>query len=210
MGDPIKKENSTETTETPEVQEKAAIAASAAKVRPAIKDPNEAFFGILLLCCITLSFLAVAGYFGFTGYRYFMSIKHERTIPSIESLPVVEEIASPKEDTKALSAETEVAPDKAVIDKKTLDIKVLNGGVATGVAGTYAEKLKTAGFTKMAIGNSFGSYTGATLYFAKDQEAQRDLLKEVIIKDYPALIVKEAVSGDKDATAAPLVLILGR
>jgi hypothetical protein len=175
-----------------------------------VKEPNEAFFGSLLIFSLALSLVATMGYFGVTGYRYFKAVAHEQSIPSIEALPADSKDtmaeSSEAENPKPTTAETSVAAP----DKKTIEIKVLNGGTTKGVAGTYAEKLKGLGFTKATTGNSFGSHTGATLYTAKGQEASRDFLKETILKDYPALVMKEAVTGDKDMTAAPLVLILGR
>ncbi|MFZ1654806.1 MAG: LytR C-terminal domain-containing protein [Candidatus Moraniibacteriota bacterium] len=177
------------------------------------KEPNEAFFGSILLFCLVLSLIAATGYFGYAGYRYYKQTQAERAIPSIESLPRAE-MPAVTEDKKSESTEKPVAqvptePSSAV-DKKTLVIKVLNGGSAKGVAGTYAEKLKAAGFTKTTVGNSFANYAGQTLFYAKGQESGSKALKDEIMKAYPALITKEAPAGDKDAAAATFVLILGR
>lgn len=179
-------------------------------------EPNEAFFGSLLLFCLALSLLSATGYFGFAGYRYFKQVQAEKAIPSLDSLPKAEVAAVVPESTstsstkpETQSAETTEKP-AAAVDKKTLVLKVLNGGAAKGVAGTYGEKLKAAGFTKTTVGNSFGDYTGQTLYYAKGQSAEADAIKEEVVKTYPALVVKEAPAGDKDATVATYVLILGR
>ncbi len=194
------------------VSEKVEVEKSEEKGRA---EPNEAFFGSLLLFCLVLSLISATGYFGFAGYRYFKQVQAEKAIPSIDALPKTEVVESvpavpvPAEkeavETPAPSPETVVA-----VDKKTLSIKVLNGGAAKGVAGTYAEKLKTAGFSKTVVGNAFGDYTGQTLYYAKGQSAGADAIKVEVLKTYPALVVKEAPSGDKDAGAATFVLILGR
>lgn len=178
-------------------------------------EPNEAFFGSLLLFCLAISLLSATGYFGFAGYRYFKQVQAEKAIPSLDSLPkaevaavVPESAPTPpvKPETQAESTEKPAAP----VDKKTLVLKVLNGGAAKGVAGTYGEKLKAAGFTKTTVGNSFGDYTGQTLYYAKGQSTGADAIKEEVLKTYPAVVAKEAPAGDKDATAATYVLILGR
>lgn len=179
-----------------------------------VAEPNEAFFGTLLIGCLVISLLSATGYFAYSGYRYLKSIKAEEAIPSIGELPTVEtqkEVAAESTPTTEEKVTPEVTETKKeTIDKKLIELKVLNGGTAKGVAGTYVEKLKKDGFTKTVVGNSFGSYTGATLYYAKGQEANLAALKEVVMKDYPAVIEKPAVSGDKDTTAAPIVLILGR
>lgn len=179
-------------------------------------EPNEAFFGSLLLFCLALSLLSATGYFGFAGYRYFKQVQAEKAIPSIDALPKAEVAAVVPESTPNSSAKpetpsTEPAEKPATtVDKKTLVLKVLNGGAAKGVAGTYGEKLKTAGFAKTVVGNAFGDYTGQTLYYAKGQSAGADVIKEEVLKTYPALVVKEATASDKDAAAATYVLILGR
>ncbi|MGB3072766.1 MAG: LytR C-terminal domain-containing protein [Candidatus Moraniibacteriota bacterium] len=181
-------------------------------VGKASQEPNEAFLGSLLLFCLVLSLIAATGYFGFAGYRYFKQTRAEQAIPSIDSLPRPEvpvAIAEPKGEVKPSEAPA-ATEQTSTVDKKTLVVKVLNGGSAKGVAGAYAEKLKAAGFAKTTIGNSFGSYTGQTLYYAKGQEAGSKVLKEEIVKTYPALTVKEALPTDKDAAAATFVLILGR
>ncbi|MFZ1627162.1 MAG: LytR C-terminal domain-containing protein [Candidatus Moraniibacteriota bacterium] len=178
-------------------------------------EPNEALFGSLLIFCLALSLIAATGYFGLAGYRYFKQSQAEKAIPSIDALPKPE-VPVAMEETEKEPAEKEpvekpVSVDKlVVIDKKTLSIKVLNGGSAKGVAGTYGEKLKQIGFTKTVIGNAFGDYAGQTLYYTKGQESGSNVIKEEVVKTYPALIVKEAPAGNKDAAAATFVLILGR
>ena len=202
-------------TEDPIVAEPIALGTSpdAEKGRA---EPNEAFFGSLLLFCLALSLLSATGYFGFAGYRYFRQVQAEKAIPSIDSLPKAEVAAVVPESVPASPAKPETQPAESAekpadpVDKKTLVLKVLNGGAAKGVAGTYGEKLKTAGFTKTTVGNSFGDYTGQTLYYAKGQSTGADAIKEEVLKTYPAVAVKEAPAGDKDATAATYVLILGR
>lgn len=179
------------------------------------KEPNEAFFGSLLLFCLALSLLAATGYFGIAGYRYFRETQAEQSILSIESLPKPEVADTPKEGEKPpaekMTMENPASSEKApAIDKKTLSLKVLNGGSAKGVAGAYGEKLKQAGFAKTVVGNSVGDYTGQTLYYAKNQAAAADAIREEVLKAYPKLVVKEAATADKDASAAPFVLILGR
>ncbi|MFA9262622.1 MAG: LytR C-terminal domain-containing protein [Undibacterium sp.] len=177
-----------------------------------IAEPNEAFFGTLLIGCLALSLIAASGYFAFSGYRYLKSLKAEESIPSIAQLPVVETEKSVMTEVVEEKGETKPNPETKTqtVDKKTVAVKVLNGGAAKGVAGAYVEKLKKDGFTKATVGNSFGNYIGAVMYYAKGQETSVAVLKEMISKDYPALLTKEAESGNKDTTAAPIVLILGR
>lgn len=192
-----------------------ALAQAAPAKKVVTSEPKEVFFGGVLIFCLALSLIAATGYFGLAGYRYFKQVQAEKAIPSIEALPKVEVVETAPETNPESSASAEsepvAAPEKlSAIDKGKLSVKVLNGGSAKGVAGTYAEKLKQAGFTKTAVGNAFGDYAGQTLYFAKGQEAGLDVLKTEIMKTYSALVVKETPAGDKDAAAATYVLILGR
>ncbi len=203
------------TAASPEIEpaENVAMPVKAVDDSKGVKEPNEAFFGSLLLSCLALSLIAATGYFGLVGYRYFKQAQVEKAIPSIESLQKeVPTIAQEKkESSEKPASESLGATEKpAVIDKKTLSIKVLNGGSTKGVAGAYAEKLKQAGFTGVAIGNSIGNYAGQTLYYAKDQVVGANVIKEEVMKAYPKLVVKEATTSDKDAAVATFVLIIGR
>lgn len=214
MEKPVASEVIPPTPETLVPEKVTEVRASQAEVEKGQAEPNEAFFGSLLLFCLALSLLSATGYFGFVGYRYFRQVQTEKAIPSLETLPKATVVEPAPETVSAVTENTETQSETSVapttIDKKTLALKVLNGGTAKGVAGTYAEKLKTAGFTKTVVGNAFGDYTGQTLYYAKGQSAGADMLKLEIVKTYPAIMVQEAPSNNKDATAATYVLILGR
>lgn len=212
MEESEKKSESSEMTENPiSVEPTPAVEGAPEKGRA---EPNEAFFGTLLLFCLALSLIAATGYFGFAGYRYFKQVQAEKAIPSIDALPKAEVAETAPETAPAATEDTEAksetSAETAAIDKKTLVLKVLNGGAAKGVAGTYGEKLKAAGFTQTTVGNSIGDYAGQTLYHTKGQEAGADVIKTEVIKTYPKLVVKEAPAGNKDAAAAAYVLILGR
>lgn len=215
----LKKKKFAEDAETPvnaeesaqEVKGEGVAAQNAQSLEQEVAEPNEAFFGTVLIGCFILSLIAATGYFGFVGYRYYKSVQSEKEIPSITLLPVKEtESENANEENEAAPGDEAAPAENPVIDKKTLEVKVLNGGAAKGVAGTYAEKLKKEGFEKTVIGNTFGSYTGAALYYAKGQESGMEVLKVVLLKDYPKALIKEAEAGNKDTSAAPLTIILGR
>ncbi len=178
-------------------------------------EPNEVFFGGLLIFCLAISLVAATGYFGLAGYRYFKQIQMEQAVPSISSLSKIDTAGSSETEKSAVvskseTAESQPATESVTIDKKTLEIKVLNGGSAKGMAGTYAEKLKQAGFTRVEVGNAFGDYTGQTLYYAKGQEAGMKIIQAEVMKAYPSLVTKEAPTSDRDAAVAMYVVILGR
>ncbi len=214
MEDPIIEKVTSNTEEAVSTTEDNPVQTEEVHAEKGRSEPNEAFFGSLLLFCLALSLLSAASYFGFAGYRYFKQVQAEKAIPSIDALPKTEVAEVVPETAPAMAENTEAKPEASaepvVIEKKTLVVKVLNGGAAKGVAGTYGEKLKAAGFTQMTIGNSIGDYTGQTLYYAKGKSAGADVIKAEVVKAYPSLTVKEAPAGDKDATAATYVLILGR
>lgn len=215
----LKKKKVAEDVETPVTAEESvqkakgegAVAQTTQSLEQEVAEPNEAFFGTILIGCFALSLIAATGYFGFVGYRYFKSVQSEKEIPSITLLPAKEVVDENVNEASEVVPKEEAAPaQNSGIDKKVLEVKVLNGGAAKGVAGTYAEKLKKEGFEKTAVGNTFGSYAGAALYYAKGQELGMEILKEVLLKDYPKALIKEAEAGNKDTTAAPLTIILGR
>lgn len=202
------------TEEVVSATENAPVQTEEVRVEKGRAEPNEAFFGSLLLFCLALSLLSATGYFGFAGYRYFKQVQKEKAIPSIDALPKAEVTAvvpeAPSAAAETAKSEPQASAEAVTVDKKKLVVKVLNGGAAKGVAGSYGEKLKATGFTQTTVGNSIGDYTGQVLYYAKDETVGANVIKAEVTKTYPKLVVKEAPVGDKDAAAATYVLILGR
>jgi hypothetical protein len=70
--------------------------------------------------------------------------------------------------------------------------------------------LKKAGYTKAAFGNTVADYTGTTIYYGANTQSVAEKVKELVIKTYPAVVVAPAEANNKDATAASVVVILGK
>ncbi len=86
----------------------------------------------------------------------------------------------------------------------------MNGGAAKGTAGTVAEMLKQAGYTKVTPGNTVKDYSGTVIYHAAGLEQEAAALKEALIKKYPTVSISPAVAGNKETSMAPLTVIIGK
>lgn len=177
-------------------------------------EPNEAFFGSVLIVCLALSLIAATGYFGVAGYRYYQQYKAEQAAPSIESLPKAEvEVAdsqTPTEIPPAQNDPTTQPNDETMKQAKAIAIKVLNGGAAKGSAGTVAAVLQKEGFTSVSVGNTLADFTGVTVYFASGLESAAGVVRTVLMSSYPKAEIKPVVTTNKETTAAPLTIILGK
>lgn len=176
---------------------------------------SESFLGSMLVLFLILLLLGVTGFFGFFGYRVWKQSKIIKNTPSIDHL-ALDKVASPTvpeekaEEKTTPPSDTTPSNPAPEIDKKTLEIKVLNGGAAKGTAGTFTETLKKTGYTKATFGNSVGDYVGVTIYYAKDKEALAETLKGDVAKTYPKVTLAPALAANKDTTTASLVVILGK
>lgn len=177
------------------------------------KESNEVFLGGMVVMVICLILLILAGTFGYFGYRLWQTAQEERMTPSIQELG-----EKPKENAEPVATPTP-APEPApaptpapapAADLATIEVKVLNGGGARGSAGTLTDLLKKAGYTKAAFGNSVNDHTGTVIYYAEASKSAAETLKETVAKTYPAVTLSPATAGDKDATAAAIVVILGK
>jgi hypothetical protein len=178
------------------------------------QEPNESLFGSALLFTLSLALLAVTGYFGYSGYKFYRLAQSEKAIPSIEGIvqpaEPMSEVPAPAAEIPAPSKPEQPVPEAPTIDKKAMVVKVLNGGAAKGSASTFTETLKKAGYASATFGNSFGNYTGVTVYYGAGRKAEGEALVVDVQKTYPKAVAKEAPQGDRDAAAAAFVVILGK
>lgn len=181
------------------------------------KHSNEPFFGTLLFSFLALILLAVVAGAAWGVYRGFRLNQEQTALPSIGSLSVQEEkVETPEppktvKETPTSQENPQVAPDATVLLKaKGTDVKVLNGGAAKGSAGTVAESLKKAGFTKVTSGNALKDYTGVTVYYAAGLDKEAQSLKMEVAKTYPKAEAKAALKDNAETTQANLTVILGK
>jgi hypothetical protein len=171
------------------------------------KPSREPLLGALLfgtLLIVTIAAVAGAGYALYSGWK---SSKERSARPSINELAVKAADPAPAQEAAPAPAETPAAP---VADAKQKDVSVMNGGAAKGTAGTVAEMLKQAGYTKVTAGNTVKDYTGTVVYHAAGLEKEAAALKEDLIKKYPATTLQSAVAGNKETSMASLTVIIGK
>jgi hypothetical protein len=192
-----------------EVQKEATVG----ETEPKQNVSHGPLFGGLLLGFLILCILGALGFLGWSGYQGYRLQKNVAALPSIATLPKGEE---PKTDVVVIPPEPTKPEEKPTTSDETLkkakgtEVKVLNGGAPKGSATTGADILKKDGFTKVTTGNTTLDYTGVTVYFAPDQGALATIVKDTLLKSYPKAVTKEALKDNKETSAAPLTVILGK
>lgn len=176
-------------------------------------DSREPLFGVLLLATLLLfTILSLAGV-GWSAYSKWKTSREEAARPSISTLARQEESKKEEAGAEALSSADsaeEKRQEAAPVDKKTLEIAVLNGGVAKGSAAVAADLLKKEGYAKVTASNAQGDYAGVTVYFSVSLEKAAEAVKESLLKKYPAATAKAALVGNKETSAAPVTIIIGK
>lgn len=182
------------------------------------RTSNEVLLGGMVVAVLSLLLLVLAGTFGYFGYGLWKAAQVERTTPSIQELG--EKPLSPEQIAAAPTPTpppTPITPPPASVPTPTsetqlvaLEVKVLNGGGARGSASTLTELLKKVGYTKAAFGNAVNDHTGTVVYYTAALQGEAEAVKAVVAKTYPNTTLTPAQSGDKDATVAGIVVILGK
>jgi LytR cell envelope-related transcriptional attenuator len=210
-----KKQNKEEIVEPETLIEEAPIVSAPTKS----KAKREHFFGTLLLGGLII--VVCFGLFGvgFGAFTLWQAQSVKNQAPSISNLstsPMVEgELLSVEEQPAPAPEETKKeATDDATAESlkkaQALDLIVMNGGGAKGVATEVSELLKKEGFTKVTVGNTTGDFTGTVLYTKKEMTAEAEAVKAKLATKYPSLMVKEALASDKETQTATLTLIFGK
>jgi len=205
--------NQTATTETTPVEINSPRGVNVAK--PNTK--REHLFGTLLIGVLII--VVCFGLFGvgFGAFTLWQKQSLQNEAPSISGLA---SIPSEKEtETVTQEIEEVISPETETQEKQTeeglkaaqaLDVIVMNGGGAKGVATEAANLLKKEGFTKVTVGNTKGDFTGTTLYNKKGFTKEAEALKAKIITQYPSVTIKEALVSDVETQTASLTLIFGK
>ena len=217
MSEPTANTSTTVTTPTPPATPDEIGVTPIAPVT-AVKESNEVFLGGMIVGVMCLLLVILAGTFGYFGYRLWQEAQVERSTPSIQELgekgvvePVAETPTSAPTPTPATPAPTSTeTPTPSTTDLATLEVKVLNGGGARGSASTLTELLKKAGYAKAAFGNTVADHTGTVIYYAASSQGDAETLKATVAKTYPSVTTSPAKAGDKDATSAAVVVVLGK
>jgi len=208
--------NQTATMETTPVETNSPRGVSVAKSN----TKREHLFGTLLIGVLII--VVCFGLFGvgFGAFTLWQKQSLQNEAPSISGLASIpsekeaetvtqeiEEVISPQTETQEKQTEISTEGLKAA---QALDVIVMNGGGAKGVATEAANLLKKEGFTKVTVGNTKGDFTGTTLYNKKGLTKEAEALKAKIITQYPSVTIKEALASDAETQTASLTLIFGK
>lgn len=206
-----KKEVEETTVETVPPVEEVSVA------KPARK--REHLFGTLLIgaLIIVVCFgLFGVGFGAFTLWKMQSSQNEAPSISGLMTTPVENETETVTQEVKEMIVPESRAEEKGESSTEglkaaqNLDVIVMNGGGAKGVATTVSELLKKEGFTKVSVGNTTGNFTGTVLYTKKEQMPEAEALKAILITKYPNLSIKEALVSDRETQTATLTLIFGK
>ncbi|QQS61702.1 MAG: LytR C-terminal domain-containing protein [Candidatus Moraniibacteriota bacterium] len=119
-----------------------------------------------------------------------------------------DKLATETEKEEAKEEEKEGEASEELVTKK-IDIAVLNGGGAKGVAGKLAESLKKNGFEKIVASNASSyAYKGVTVYY-KEEKTVADEVSRTIksLGGYGEVTVQKGAKGDEISHA--IVVIIG-
>ncbi|MCW1887987.1 MAG: LytR C-terminal domain-containing protein [Candidatus Moranbacteria bacterium] len=202
-------------TKKEEVVEEEVIAVSEEPVVRRKSHKEHVFGAFLLGGLIVVVILGLAGA-GFGTYSLWKQQSKESQSPSISALPKTEMTSTEEESVAMPQVETDQKEEKsegtsdALKKAQALDVIVMNGGGAKGVASATAETLKGKGFSKVTIGNTKGDFTGTTVYTKKaDQEAGQAIVT-ALKATYPSIAYKEALTSDPETQTATVTIIFGK
>ena len=102
----------------------------------------------------------------------------------------------------AVPSEAPATTTTQVLDKKAFTLNILNSTPKSGIAGTLASSLESAGFAKAKTGNEKTLYATTTIAIKEDKSALTPSLLEIVRKTYP-----DAVSATAPETASFDVVI---
>ncbi len=188
---------------------------------PEKKRSKESVFGTLLFVALIVCTITSIVGVGFVAYTKWQMSKQESARPSIVALVTEQEKNGEKTPDSVESSEmteekqepdtaTNASQDETIVKLKAMAISVLNGGAIKGSAAVVTDLLKKEGYSKSVAGNATGDYVGVAVYYATGLEQPAVIIKEALIKKYPNVTIKAALPGNKETTASPITVILGK
>lgn len=187
------------------------VAPSKAPLKPSKKN-RDPLFGTLLISLLVLFVVASLAGAGYGAFRLWQKQEAVSSAPSIAGLGDAKLPVAPESDKEEASEEPMEKSDSSEVLAKAqaTEIAVMNGGGAKGVAGQAGEALKTAGFTRVTVGNTTGNFTGTALYYAVGLEKEAALVREKLAAKYPNITLKPVEAANKETSTKPLTLIFGK
>ena len=183
------------------------------KVTPVVtkKVSKEPVLGTILLAMLIV--IVCLGLFG-AGFGAFVLWKKQvaqNEAPSINGLADQPMNTVPQKDKVLTDSATTPTEDVDITKQaQALDVTVMNGGGAKGVATEVANLLKTKGFSKVTVGNTVGDFTGTVVYYQKGKEKEASVVKEQLPAKYGTITTKEAETSNKETTTATITIIFGK
>lgn len=207
----FKKNKSVEEQPTEEVHQETVVSKRA-------HSQKERTFGIILfglLILVVCLGLFGAGFGAFTLWKSQLAHKDAPSISGLSSVEVAQtQGAAPTEEEVSQEAKTTTAAtaiaDEDLKKAQGLDVIVMNGGGAKGVATEAADFLKKEGFTKTTVGNTKGDFAGTVVYFKKGQDKEAEAVKQKLATKYTSITAKEAVTSDAETATATITVIFGK
>lgn len=173
---------------------------------------RESLWGAILFACMLMFVIVSVGGVGWVVYSQWKSERIAESQPSISTLSASDEETPPtiEEGTVPVAEATASANDDTTATAQNLTISVLNGGGAKGSAGTLAEFLKTAGYSKTQAGNTIKNYTGVTVYYTANLEKEAESIKGTVAKKYPQVTISPADTKNNETSASQITIIIGK
>lgn len=103
----------------------------------------------------------------------------------------------PPTDTNAPAAQPSASPTSENV--KSVTIKVLNGGAASGAAKKYADLIEAAGYSNVETGNAEASASGALITYPTPSEEAAKKIEDILKAEY-TLIQKTVDNQKKEIT----------
>jgi cytoskeletal protein RodZ len=178
---------------------------------------REHLFGTLLLGILIV--VVCFGLFGigFGAFTLWQKQSMQNEAPSISGLaniPFKEEVevmpAETEETVVEVTKEETAETTDSLKAAQALDVIVMNGGGAKGVATEVSTLLKQAGFSKVTVGNTKADFTGTAIYYKKGLTKEAEALKTKLVAKYPSMATKEALASDPETQTASLTIIFGK
>ncbi len=163
----------------------------------------------------SIFFLLIAGGL-LWGWNHWQGVRRDAdnkqpSINMLSSESIIIATNSPAADDSVASSEapdTEVSPKTT--PKESLDLKVYNSGAAKGSAAKVQTLLKQNGYAKTAALSATGNYTGTVVYYTGEHQADATAIQQVLLKEYPGVLVKASSSPKTEDGSAAIVVMLGK
>ena len=165
----------------------------------------------LILLAIGIVILAAIAGMGYWIWAKFKPAQEENKISIANLTEEPKKEGSVQEEPASSAGEESTSPaaeEKAVAPAE-INVKVLNGGAAAGMAGKIKNTLAAKGYAKTEAANAnLSGYTGVIIYYQAAFAEQAQSVREILKPSYSAIEIKEGINTKEPS--GDMVVILGR